>query len=351
MEKCPICKTNDADKKNVHLIPWFLIKKCITQRGSGERDMELSFSIEPQSFTKMYTGRSILPEMVEEFGELHDLQNEKENPYSRDNLICTECEEKFSRLEAIFASQFAEKRLRTLYQSKLDKINNNSIVIDKKYDTSLYELLIQSIFYRCSIGRFNGFRLIPVIENRIEENLRKAFSVNNFKKAKATDTIDITYKFPIITSSFFIPEGEDPTKNFIVVPNSKFPYFIMAGKWMFQLFQAEKHVKSTIEWLYGLQGKLNPFETYKIIKNTSHVILLNTENGEIISKNFLDFFTQKRINGVKKNIKDLHMHLFKTRPNNSIAQYIYQQYFVHLNDGKPEFDAMVNAFYDLKKLT
>ena len=351
MEKCPICKTNDADKKNVHLIPWFLIKNCITQRGSGDRDMELSFSIEPQSFTKMYTGRSILPEVVEEFGELNDLQKENENPYSRDYLICTECEEKLSRLEAIFASQLTEKKLRNVYQTKLDKINNNSIVIDKKYDTSLYELLIQSIFYRCSIGRFNDFRLIPVIENRLEENLRKAFSIQNFKKIKATEPIDLMFKFPIITSSFFTAEGEDPTKHFIVVPNSKIPYFIMAGKWMFQLFQAEKHVKSTIEWLYGLQDKLNPFETYKIIKNSSHVILLDKENGEVILKNFLDFFTQKRINGVKKNIKDLYLHIFKTRPSNSIAQYIYQQYFVHLNDGKNEFEAMTHAFFDLKKLT
>lgn len=350
MEKCPICKTNDADKKNVHLIPWFLIKNCITQRGSGDRDMELSFSIEPQSFTKMYTGRSILPEVVEEFGELNDLQKEKENPYSRDNLICKECEENLSRLEAIFASQFSEKKLSNLYKSNLNKINNNSIIIDKKYDVSLYELLIQSIFYRCSIGRFNDFKLISVIEKRIEENLRKAFSVGNFKKIKETETIDLAFKFPIITSSFYSHEGEDPTKNFIVIPNSKIPYFIMSGKWMFQLFQAEKHVKSTVEWLYGLKDKLNPFETYKIIKKTSHVILLDTENGERIYKNFLDSFTEKRIKGIKKNINELHLHLFKTRPNKSIAQYIYEQYFVHLEEGKTEFEAMVHSFFDLKKL-
>ena len=119
MEKCPICNTNDADKKNVHLIPWFLIKKCITQRGSGERGMELSFSIEPQSFTKMHIGRSVLPETVEEFAELHNLQKEKENPYSKDNLICTECEEKLSRIEAIFASQFLERKLTNAYQANL----------------------------------------------------------------------------------------------------------------------------------------------------------------------------------------------------------------------------------------
>jgi hypothetical protein len=351
MDKCPICRINDADKKNVHLIPWFLIKNCITQRGSGERDMELSFSIEPQSFTKMYAGRSVLPETVEEFGELHDLQKEKENPYSRGNLICTECEEKLSRLEAIFASQFTDKKLRNAFQSKLDKLNGHSIVIDKKYNASLYELLIQSIYYRCSIGRFNGFKLNPEIQNKIEENLRKAFSIEGFKKIKANEKIDYPYKFPILTTSFFIPEGEDKTKNFIVVNNSRFPYFIMAGKWMFQLFEATKHLKSTVEWLYGLQSELKPSKTYNLVKNNSHIILLEEEAGKSISKNLLDFFTQKGIIGVKKTIRDLHVHIFGTKPDINIAQYIFQQYFVHLDEGKTEFDSMVHAFFDLKKLS
>ncbi|PZP46871.1 MAG: hypothetical protein DI598_11645 [Pseudopedobacter saltans] len=38
-----------------------------------EIDIELSFSIEPQCFTKMYAGRGVLHETLDEFGDLYDL--------------------------------------------------------------------------------------------------------------------------------------------------------------------------------------------------------------------------------------------------------------------------------------
>ena len=347
---CPICRKNEADKKNVHLIPWFLIKHCITVRGIGDRDMELSFTIDPSSFTKMYNGISVLPEKIEEFGELHDLEKEKENPYSRDNLICDKCEEKLSRLESIFASQFTCKKLKNTYQGNLGKLNGHSMLIDLKYNHSLYELLIQSIFYRCSIGKFNGFTLNHSIESKIEENLRTAFLLPNFKKLKTSEFINLCYTFPLITSSFFIPEGEDPTQNFIVVNQSRFPYFIMADTWMFQLFESEKQLKSSVEWLYGLTAKLNAAEAYCVIKKSAHVILLEDNTRKSISNNLQKYFTEKRIVGLRRNIRDLHVRIFNHKPDTFISQYIFQQYFIHLNENKTEFDSLVYAFLDLKKL-
>src|ERR1035437_677744 len=342
MEKCPICRDKDAAKKNVHLIPWFLIKKCITQNGSGERDMELSFSIDSNSFTKMYTGRSILPEILEEHGELDALQKDKEHPYSRDNLICRDCEDKLSRLEAIFASHLSDKKLKIANQSNFKSFDNHSIFIDFKYDNSIYQLLIQSIFYRCAKGRFNGFRLDPIVEKRIEENLRVAFSMENFKKIKPTQQINIINKFPLITSSFFVPEGEDPTNKFIVINQSRFPYFLMAVKWMFQLFEAEKHLKSSIEWFYGLHDKLNTTQTYNVIKDNSHVIVLESKTSEAISQHLIQFFTDKKIIGLRKNIRDFHLHIFKHKPNEFIAQYIFKQYFIHLEQGETEIKSLVH---------
>ena len=350
MEKCPICKTKDADKKNVHLIPWFLIKKCITQGGSGERDMELSFSIDPTSFTKMYSGRSVLPENLEEFGELNDFQIEKKNPYSRDYLVCSECEDKFSRLEAIFASQFNDKSLKSEYIALGSNFKEHTAIINPKYNSSLFELLIQSIFYRCSIGRFNGFKLHPAVQKKIEENLCIAFKTPDFKKLKITDQLNFPKVFPIVVYSLPISEREDPTKQFIVINNSRFPYFIMAGKWMFQIFEAEKHIKSSIEWFYGLNDKLSRFEAYNRIMGTSHVIILDDVVSKYIFQNLIDDFAQRKIAGLKKTILDLHYHIFKNRPTNIIAQYIYTRYFIHLNSGKTEYKSLVHAFLDLKLL-
>lgn len=350
MAVCPICRENEADKENVHLIPWFLIKNCITERGTGDRDMELSFTIEPSSFTKIYTGRSVLPEKVEKFGTLHDLQKEKENPYSRDNLICGKCEENLSRLEAIFASKFTRKKIKNACNSKLQKINGHSVLIDTKYNLGLYQLLIQSIFYRCSIGRFDGFVLQSSIKSKIEDNLRSAFLIHNFKKIKPSDQINLIYPFPLITSSFFIPDGDELTKKFIVANKSRFPYFIMAGRWMFQLFEAEKHLKSSVEWLYGLHASLRVVDAYCSIKKSAHIILLDEKSGVTILENCLKYFTEKRIVGLKKNIRDLHQRIFNKKPNTFISEYIFQQYLIHKEQNNTEFESLVFAFLDLKKL-
>lgn len=172
----------------------------------------------------------------------------------------------------------------------------------------------------------------------------------NFKKIKQTEYINIVNKFPLLTSAFFVPKGEDSTSKFIVINKSRFPYFIMAGKWMFQLFEAEKHLKSTREWLYGLQDKLNPSKTFNVVKDTSHVIVLEPKTSEAILQNLIHHFTDKKIIGLKKTIRDLHIHIFKQKASEFTAQYIFRQYFIHLEAGKTEIKSLVHAFYDLKKL-
>lgn len=76
MEKCPICKDLDATKPNVHMIPWFLIKKVVTKEGVGLRELALAFSITPGQMNKVYTGGNILPEKLE---ELKDFEREEES--------------------------------------------------------------------------------------------------------------------------------------------------------------------------------------------------------------------------------------------------------------------------------
>jgi hypothetical protein len=350
MSLCPICK-KEADKRNVHLIPWFLIKKCITYKGLGDRDTELSFTINPSDFTKVYFGRSVLPEHVEEFSDLTEIQKEKSNPDSRDYLLCHECEAKLSRLEAIFASQFNDKSIKAAYSSKLEKSNDQLVYTRANYSFSLYELLIQSIFYRCSIGNLGGILLKPSIKNGIEENLREAFEFDNFKKLRPLDTVPIKNSYPIIATIQQETEEKDTTEGFILSNISRIPYFIVAGRWTFQLFEKEKHLKSPSEWLYGLSTKVIAREAFAKVANISHAILLEKELSETVSKNILEYTVARKISGVKKNIRDLHFHIFKHKPSNYIAGYIYQQYFFYLRERKTEVDALVLAFLDLKKLT
>lgn len=348
MKMCPICQDKVADKKNVHLIPWFLIKKCITYKGSGNRDMEVSFTINPRDFSKVYSGRSVLPESLEDLGELHDLQKEKENPYSVDNLICSDCETKLSRLEAIFASEFSSRKLEEIFLAGKNKLNAQVISKKNDYNYSLYALFVQSIFYRCSIGKFNGFSLKKAVENQIEINLREVFKAVDFKKLKASDEVKIQKSFPVIVCTS-LENAHDPTESFILVGKSNIPYFIMAADWMFQLFEKEGHLNSTVEWLYGLSAKINVKEAFEKTDKVSHTVILGPDLSRQISKNILQFLTEKKIIGLKRNIRDLHLHMFGVRPDDYIADFIYKQYFIHFKKTKSEFESLVNAFLELKR--
>jgi hypothetical protein len=119
---------------------------------------------------------------------------------------------------------------------------------------------------------------------------------------------------------------------------------------MFQLFESEKHLKSTLERFYGLYATVNPEKIYPLIRDASHVIVLELEASDTISQNLIQFFVDKKIAGLKKNIRELHFHIFKHNPNSFIVEYIFQQYLAHLKQDKTELNSMVHAFNDLKKL-
>ena len=138
MKKCPICLDNDATKTNVHMIPWFLIKKVVTQDGSGLREMVMSFSLSPRSMSKVYTGQGILPEKIADLGELSELQIEKHEPYSRDYLICPKCEDKLSKLEAFFASEFNDKKMHLAVAVKKSKYYDNTLLTANKYNPAFF---------------------------------------------------------------------------------------------------------------------------------------------------------------------------------------------------------------------
>lgn len=348
LPKCPICG-NDADKTNSHLIPWFIIKNCITEDGSGIQDKEISYTISTGHFTKRYTGRSILPEKLEELGALDSLQTEEENPYSRDYLICKACEAKLSRLESIFANQFREMKILAAIPG-LPQKNGLSILIDEKYEYGLYQLFIQSIFYRCSIGRLDGFMLHPVIEKKIERTLQESFALPGFNKLTAKDHLTLSDSFPLITAVLHTPKGGDPTTNFVMINKVRFPYFIMAGKWLFQLWEKEKQMKGTQESLHGLRRHLDPASFYPIISGKSHLIILDNDSSEFVLKERLGFFVQKKIVGIQRDIRNFHLHMFGFKADPAITQYIQARYFHHLDNKETELEAFKLAFMDLKTI-
>lgn len=338
MKICPICKQDEANKKNVHLISWFLIKKAVTQKGSGLREKVLSFSISPGRMTKVYTGQGILPEQLE---ELENFEKEESEPYSRDNLLCPKCEDKLSRIEAIFAAEFSEKKVNTAF----DK--GEALFVVNKYDTSLFELVVQSIFYRCSIGRFDGFKLHPAIEKRMQENLQHAFLTPDFKKLKPGQKIQLPHKVPLFVSILANRKDEDTTRRLIIINQSRFPYALIAGRWVFQLFEEEKHRKSNVQWMFGATDKINKIlGDYRIPEEAATILLLNEKDSEAISGNIVEYMADKEIVDVQRKIRQGFVKIFSKKPNQEIIHFILQQYIGHLNEDTPKPEAMRSAFLD-----
>jgi hypothetical protein len=345
MSPCPICG-NPADKTNSHLIPWFLIKNVVTHRGRGFRDTEVSFTISGADFTKVFTGRSVLPETIDELGDMDQLEKEDANPYTRNNLWCKFCEEKFSRLEALFAITFSGNKLKDLTTVPL-KNNGHALLIDEQFDYSIYQLFIQSIFWRCSVGKFDKFSLRPLIEKSIQENLKNCFEKSDFSKLKGQHKLEIKHRFPLITAVLY-EEELDSTSRFIQINKVHNPYFVNAGRWLFQLYEKEKDVRTTIEWLYGVRNGIDSPKLFKDVKEKSHLLLINKSISEKFSQYQLKNLVDHKIRGLRKNIRMFYMKFFGKRPNESIINYIQGRFFFYYNQRLSEFECFAKAFFDLQ---
>jgi hypothetical protein len=344
--ECAICG-NPANKLNTHLIPWFVIKYVVTESGTGVRDKQLSYTISPDTFTKVSTGRGILPEKLAELGNFHDLEKEKEDPYARDNVWCKSCEDKFSRLEAVFSTSFSSRKLGNL-PDDLEVYRGQRIWINPGMHYSVYELFIHSIFWRCSKGRFDGFELEPAIEKKLLKNLQIAFADPGILKLKPTNILPLQYSFPLITSYLYRDDAADPTTDYISTNNVRWPYMIIGGRWIFQLFEKHGHIRSTNEYLYGLRYAMDTPGIYSKLAGKSHLVLLNEDSSGLFISRLLQTVSHEKVQHIRKDVRRLHEHLFSFQASREIENHVVNRYAHHLESGKAEFESLVNAFHDLK---
>lgn len=145
MDKCNLCKKNDADKKGSHIVPHFLLKRIENIDGKTDRDYEIGYKIQSLK-SESHFGRSVQPERLEEtFGEItdDDIDNNK-HPLVVDYFLCSDCEERLAQIESKY-SQTIETIKDTEYESGIS--NANSI------------LFWASIFWRLSVHGQSGVKL------------------------------------------------------------------------------------------------------------------------------------------------------------------------------------------------
>ncbi|RJE72989.1 hypothetical protein [Reichenbachiella sp. MSK19-1] len=115
---CIICD-NIADEIGSHLIPASLIKSCV-----GNRYSEESYNIDSKTANvDVYFGRDNLK---------NKSTKQKQNHYTRDNVLCKTCEKKLADLESKFAREFLNK-------FRIEKYNNNFEIYYSKIGHEIFK--------------------------------------------------------------------------------------------------------------------------------------------------------------------------------------------------------------------
>ena len=281
MKKCALCQSNEANQTGSHIYTYSLIKTAINEAGKIVRDKELSFSLNVLDFGNVYFGRKVQPEKIEEvLGKAiteEDIKN-NENHYTVDYLVCGNCEKRFTIAENYFISNVHQKLQQSKFKTKPDSKKNSIIDLpENELDLDLIRLFIYMQIWRASAARYNGFRLKP----KLEKQLRRILDENldwdlDFKKtiANCRKNSHEIRKYPLsITFCETDIKTENKfelTTNVVVTTNSKIPYFFVLNDIYVQFYAKESHIKSSIDYLFGLND---------IIPKKEHInIRLNERN-------------------------------------------------------------------------
>lgn len=151
MQKCHLCRINEADKLNSHIIPKFLSKRIFEH-------------------TKP---RHTLA--IRKLGKAFKLQDTpKEN-----NILCKACERRFEYIETLFSRKIISINNYTNLRNDFDVVlfGKNKILECLKINPTSFKIFIYSIIWRSSISKleeFNKFKL----PDEVEENLRIFLNAN-----------------------------------------------------------------------------------------------------------------------------------------------------------------------------
>lgn len=170
---CALCKKRAANKMNSHIIPFFLIKSMVTPGESKRTEKDISYDLSGPVFAKTYFGRDVSPEKIESMlgrNMTEEDIEENANSFTVDNLLCTVCEDRFARIESIFA--------RDIFPT----IETNSKKLGLKHytfsslDSAKGKLLLVSIIWRISATEPGGFRMSVGVKEALRKLLDTALA-------------------------------------------------------------------------------------------------------------------------------------------------------------------------------
>ncbi len=295
MGKCLLCKKNDADKTGSHIVSHFLSKRVDNQEGENGRDKELGFMIGVDD-SKMYIGRAILPEKIEEvYGEVDDkLLEENHNNNIVDYIFCTNCEKRLGVIESEYAKT-------------LDIFSDPESLYQSTNISFLGFLFWGSIFWRLAIMPNNGYKMKEKEQKKLRRILDKYLNLD-------LDVIKLNYAdFDLFDIGYKIIRSPNFSEGYPTYLHSHpffgMPYSIMVDEYLVFLYFKKSYLNGIVQNMYGshellAKAKFNtPF-------NPEIVLSIEHNRFKNIITNMIGFFVDRKMNKLDKQMDILHQRMF-----------------------------------------
>jgi len=110
MKRCKLCQEKPADKTNTHYLTDGVIRNCLNEEGSNVREKALTFNISLHKdsiearFQRNTSQKGVLKTFGREASE-EEIRAAKKALFSVDYVFCSECEKKFTAIEAPFLNE------------------------------------------------------------------------------------------------------------------------------------------------------------------------------------------------------------------------------------------------------
>jgi hypothetical protein len=312
MKNCLLCLTRPADKKGSHIIPFFLIKTMVNEEGFNKRgNKEISFKLD-RSSTDFYIGRSVSREsIVDAIGRDLTTEDIEENidHYTEDNFLCSFCENRLAFLE----SHYSEK-------SQKAKIHEDHNINEVQSGIAL--LFWSTILWRCSVTKFNGFKLQSKEERKLRNiiNLCLGISIE-----ETTSNLQNNNSLLESFSSILMIENEPelPTAQVCIIhPYHRFPYSLIINKHVLFFYFKNEHFDNKKQVFWGFEKLINK----DLLNNTGSVYEKFLNVPQAISEKAKESINLLKASERHKFIDHVVLSLIK-RLKNTLPSSIFLSFF------------------------
>lgn len=314
MNKCYLCKTNEANQTGSHLFSAFLLESMV-----GKRDAEKAFFISGGA-------------------DLEYRKNVGAEPIKEDHIFCRGCEQRLAYLESYISQEFTQKISNDNFRSNfLEGTQHNT-----NYTTPLhinpiaFRLMFYSIIWRASISNkklFSAFQLPLEVMNEIRQALNELLPpYKNYKvKMKQSKWLKVLEgkKTVIPNIQFVMIKGvsNDLTNrsSTFIHPLFKNPYHILLNEYLFLCFlSSQPRFENDFFNLCKENGNMSDF----LIKANGElkIIKFDSKKWDRVLDILKEAAVKQKVNAIRESLSSAFFQTVGRLPTQQELELLYNEY-------------------------